>query len=291
MASEIIKKVKKIEITSKKLVNEFFGGEYHSVFKGQGIEFQEVREYVPGDEVKNIDWNVTARIGMPYIKKFHEERELTLMIALDLSGTQIFGSGSLLKREVAGEIAAAVAFSALKNNDKVGLLLFTDRIELFIPPRKGTKHILRILRDSVYFKPSEKKTSITLACNVLNSVLKRKGIVLFISDFLDNNFEKEIKTLSKRQDLIPVILRDKREAEPPDRGLFRLLNPETADIMTIDLADKKIKEFYLNKVNTHYKNLKTMFVQTGCIPVEIFTDTDWVKVLRVYFEKRIKRRR
>lgn len=237
--AEILKKVRQIEIQTNKLVSETFAGEYLSAFKGQGIEFAEVREYTPGDDVRAIDWNVTARTGVPFIKKYNETRELTLMIACDVSASQRFGSVDKLKQETAAELAALFAFSAMRNNDKVGLLLFSDKIELFVPPKKGKKHILRLIRELVAFEPQGRGTDMALALKTLVQVLRRQGILVLISDYLSplEQFEKPLKLAAKKFDLIPVVVTDKLERSlPACAACITVVDPETGQEGTLALT-------------------------------------------------------
>lgn len=243
--ADILKKVRQIEIQTGKLVEETFAGEYLSAFKGQGIEFAEVREYTPGDDVRSIDWNVTARSGSPYVKKFNEERELTLMIACDVSASQNFGSFDKFKQEAAAELAALFAFSALKNSDKVGLLLFSDRVELFVPPRKGKKHILRLIRELVAFEPRGTDTDISLALTTLSKVIKRQGILILISDFLaePESFAQPLRLAAKKFDLIPVIIEDRLErALPRVHACLDVRDPETGEEKFLSLASGGINQ-------------------------------------------------
>lgn len=234
--ADLLKKVKQIEIQTGKLVSEIFAGEYKSVFKGSGMEFSEVREYTPGDDVRSIDWNVSARTGRVYIKRFSEERELALMIACDVSASNITGSAERLKKDAAAELAALFAFSALKNSDRVGLLLFSDKIELYIPPKKGKRHILRIVRELLAFEPKSKGTDISLALNTLNRVIKRKGILVLVSDFLAENYEHAFKLSARKFDLIPVVLKDELELALPALPVFiDALDPETGQSAMLDM--------------------------------------------------------
>jgi len=219
-AADILKRVRRIEIETGKLVSETFAGQYLSIFKGQGIEFAEVRQYTPGDDVRSIDWNVSARTGVPYIKKFNEERELSMIIACDVSASQFFGSTGRLKSDAVAELGALFAFSAIKNNDKVGLLLFSDKIELYIPPKKGRLHVLRLIRELVAFKPQNKGTDISLCLDTLNSVIKRKGILLLISDFQSEGYEKSFRLAARKFDMIPVLVQDKAEVSLPSLPAF-----------------------------------------------------------------------
>ena len=218
LTKELLKQVRQIEIKTKGLVNQVFSGEYHSVFKGRGMEFSEVREYQFGDDIRNIDWNVTARFGHPFIKIFEEERELTVMLLVDLSGSLIFGTLEKTKQQVAAELSAILAFSAMKNNDKVGLLLFTDKIEKFVPPRKGRVHVLRIIREVLSFEPAGKTTNIKGALEYMNNAIKKKSIVFLVSDFMDSGYEKILRIVGKKHDLIGIVLDDQREKEIPQNG-------------------------------------------------------------------------
>lgn len=243
--ADILKKVRQIEIQTGKLVEETFAGEYLSAFKGQGIEFSEVREYTPGDDIRSIDWNVTARSHVPYVKKFNEERELTLMIACDVSASQNFGSQSKFKQETAAELAALFAFSALKNNDKVGLLLFSDKIELYVPPKKGKKHILRLIRELVAFEPTGTGTDIALALTTLSKVMKRQGILIFISDFLAQaqTYAKPLQLAAQKFDLIPVIIQDKLERKLPRvHTTLDIQDPETGERKFVSLGTAEINQ-------------------------------------------------
>lgn len=260
--ADILKKVRQIEIQTGKLVEETFAGEYLSAFKGQGIEFSEVREYTPGDDVRSIDWNVTARSGTPYVKKFNEERELTLMIACDVSASQRFGSFDKFKQEAAAELAALFAFSALKNGDKVGLLLFSDKIELFVPPKKGKKHILRLIRELVAFEPQGTGTDIALALTTLNKVIKRQGILILISDFLaePDSFAKPLRLAAKKFDLIPVIIEDKLEkALPLVHACLDVRDPETGQEKTVSLGSAAVNQMLALRRDVWETELAALF--------------------------------
>ena len=224
---EILKKVRQIQIRTRSVVSDMFAGQYHSVFKGQGMEFQEVREYAPGDEIRSIDWNVTARMGHPFIKKYREERELTVMLLVDISGSQSFGSGAQFKKDLAAELAAVLAFAAIQNNDRVGLILFTDQIEHYVPPKKGPRHVLRVIRDVLYFEPKHRGTAIGPALDYLNKVAHRKTVTFVISDFLDDNFKRALSVTARRHDLISIVTRDPRESEWPDAGIIEWQDAET----------------------------------------------------------------
>lgn len=261
--ADILKKVRQIEIQTGKLVEETFAGEYLSAFKGQGIEFSEVREYTPGDDVRSIDWNVTARSGTPYVKKFNEERELTLIIACDVSGSQNFGSQHKFKQETAAELAALFAFSALKNNDKVGLLLFSDKIELFVPPKKGKKHILRLIRELVAFEPTQTGTDIALALTTLSKVIKRQGILIFISDFLADpqTFTQPLQLASKKFDLIPVVIEDKLEkALPLVHASIEVHDPESGARQLLSLGTGSINRVLAQRQQQWMQALEDLFL-------------------------------
>ena len=237
LTKELLKQVRQIEIRTKGLVNQVFSGEYHSVFKGRGMEFSEVREYQFGDDIRNIDWNVTARFGHPFIKVFEEERELTVILLVDLSGSLLFGSLEKTKQQVAAELTAILAFSALKNNDKVGLILFTDKIEKFVPPRKGNKHVLRIIREVLSFKPEGNSTDIKAALEFMNGVIKKKSIVFLLSDFMDEGYEKILRIVGKKHDLIGIVLDDRRETEIPKIGLIKLTDAESKKERWLDIKE------------------------------------------------------
>ncbi|NUO81345.1 DUF58 domain-containing protein, partial [candidate division KSB1 bacterium] len=231
---EILKKVRRLEIQTRALVNDVFSGEYHSVFKGRGMAFAEVREYVLGDDVRNIDWNVTARTGHPFVKVFDEERELTVMLLVDVSSSGEFGTHEQMKGDIAAEICALLAFSAIKNNDKVGLIIFTDRIEKFVPPKKGRTHVLRVLREVLYHKPEGHGTNITTALEYLNRVIRRKAVVFLVSDFLSEGYEKALRVAGKRHDLVAIPITDPRETEIPNVGLVELEDAETGEVHLLD---------------------------------------------------------
>ena len=241
---EILKKIRRIEISTNRLVNNIFAGEYESVFKGRGMEFEEVREYQPGDEIRTIDWNVTARMGQPYIKKYVEERELVMMLLVDTSGSADFGTYQRTKAEIAAEISALLAFSAIKNSDKVGLICFTDDVELFVPPRKGIKHVLRVIREILYFEPQQRGTNISAALEYVDRVIRRKSVVFLISDFMDRGYEKRLQVTSKRHDLIAITLQDMREETLPNVGLIELEDAETGEVVVLDTQDPKAREMY-----------------------------------------------
>jgi uncharacterized protein (DUF58 family) len=289
ITKELLKQVRQIEIRTKGLVNHLFSGEYHSVFKGRGMEFSEVREYQFGDDIRNIDWNVTARFGHPFIKVFEEERELTVILMVDLSGSLMFGSISKTKRRVAAELSAILAFSALKNNDKVGLILFTDKIEKFVPPRKGNKHVLRIIRDVLSYVPEGNATDIKSALEYMNGAIKKRSIVFLLSDFIDEGYEKILKAVGKKHDLIGVILDDRRENELPDVGLIKLADAETGQERWIDSSSKRVK-YVMRKTREEAINRRnSMFLTSRLDRINVQTGKDYIKPLVQFFRVRERR--
>jgi len=286
---ELLKQVRQIEIKTKGLVNHVFSGEYHSVFKGRGMEFSEVREYQVGDDIRSIDWNVTARFGHPYIKVFEEERELTVMLIIDLSGSLSFGTVNKTKQQIAAELSAILAFSALKNNDKVGLILFTDKIEKFVPPRKGRKHVLRIIREILSFEPEGKETNIDLALQYFNNSIKKRSIAFLLSDFIDSGYEKILKIVTKKHDLIGLVLSDKREKEIPRIGLIKVMDSETGKERWLDTSNRKVYESIIKMNNENDLKRKNIFLSSRLDSIEIETDEDYVKPLVQFFKMRGKR--
>lgn len=285
--SELLKKVRKIEIKSKGLSNQIFSGEYHSAFKGRGMAFSEVREYTPGDDVRTIDWNVTARFNSPFVKVFEEDRELSVVLLVDISASGAFGTSNQFKQDVITEICAVIAFSASQNNDKIGIIFFTDKIEKFIPPKKGKTHILRIIRELIEFKPENKKTNIELALKYLTNVIKKKSIVFLISDFLSNHDYKDaIKIANKKHDLVALRIIDKTEMDIPQVGLVKLKDNESGNILWIDTNDKLFrKQFATNKINFE-SNLKEIFNRAGIDSANINTQESYIKPLMNLFKKR-----
>ena len=287
---ELLKKVRQLEIRTRGLVNQVFSGEYHSVFKGRGMEFSEVREYQYGDDMRMIDWNVTARFNHPFVKIFEEERELTVMLVVDMSGSQFFGSQSALKRDTALELSAILAFSAMKNNDKVGLILFTDRIEKFVPPRKGRGHALRIVRELLSFEPTRPATSIKTALEYLNHVQKKRSIVFVLSDFMDSNYEAALRIAGKRHDLIGVVLQDPRENELPRVGLIHLRDAESGMTRLVDTSDTQVRFLYKQFGERTREARKSLFVKSRLDDVLIRLDQPYIKPLADFFKIREKRR-
>ena len=284
--SELIKKVRKIEIKTRGLSNQIFSGHYHSAFKGRGMAFSEVREYQYGDDIRTIDWNVTARFNHPFIKIFEEERELTVMLLLDVSGSNEFGTQKQLKEDVITEISAVLAFSAIHNNDKVGVIFFSDKIEKFIPPKKGTSHILRIIRELIDFKTDSQKTNVSEALRYLTNVIKKKCTAFIISDFIDENFDDALKIANKKHDIVSVRIFDKRETEIPRIGLLRVKNAETGKDMWLDSSSSVVQETYKKWWAKHEDYLKSVFMKTGVDSVNISTNEDYVKPLMTLFKQR-----
>ncbi|MCL6495522.1 MAG: DUF58 domain-containing protein [Ignavibacterium sp.] len=286
---ELLKQVREIEIRTKGLVNQVFSGEYHSVFKGRGMEFSEVREYQFGDDIRNIDWNVTARFGHPYVKIFEEERELTVIMMVDLSGSLAFGSKEKTKQRVAAEVSAILSFSALKNNDKVGLLLFTDKIEKFVPPRKGRKHVLRIVREVLSFKPEGNRTNLKTALEYLNRAVKKRAIVFLLSDFIDEGYEKILRVVSRKHDLIGLVLEDRREKEIPAIGLLKVIDPETEQEIWIDTSSGVFRQNFLANTKEIFDRRKYLFRSNKIDSVNIKTGENYIKPLVQFFKLRERR--
>lgn len=285
-ATELIKRVRKIEIKSKGLSQHIFAGEYHSAFKGKGMAFSEVREYQYGDDIRNVDWNVTARFNHPYVKVFEEERELTVVLLVDVSGSRFFGTQSKLKMNVITEISAVLSFSAIQNNDKVGVILFSDKIEKFIPPKKGKQHILRIIRELLDFEPENSKTSVTEALRFLSNAIKKRSIVFLISDFIDQNFEDALRIAARRHDLIGLRIYDIRETELPDVGLLNITDAESEKDMLVDTSSRYIRNSYRSSWEKRTIELNEMFVRLGVDNVTISTEEDYVRPLINLFKKR-----
>lgn len=291
MSKEILKKVRQIEIRTKNIVNDFFGGDYHSNFKGRGMTFSEVREYVPGDDVRSIDWNVTAKTGKPHIKVFEEERELSVLLLIDVSSSGVFGSKNELKIDVAVEIAAMLSFSAIKNNDKVGLALFSDKIEKYIPPKKGKKHVLRLITDIVNhdFGSNQKRTSIKNAIDFANKISKRKSVIFLISDFIDDNFWNELKFLNFKHDLVGLQIYDSYEKDFPNIGLINIYDSETGKKNWIDTSSRKNRKKFSENSNKKLNSFSKKCKKIGFDLLQISTDDDYVKFLMQFFRKRAKR--
>ena len=286
---EILRKVRQIEIRTNREVTDVLGGQYHSVFKGRGMEFEEVREYMPGDEVRAIDWNVTARFGHPYIKKFTEERELTVMLVVDVSASGQFGSGKQSKNELAAELAAVLAFSAIRNNDKVGVILFTDRIEKYIAPKKGRRHVLRVVREILAFQPTGTGTNLAQAFDYLNRVQRRRAVTFVLSDFQDAGFEKKLRLAGQRHDMVALSLRDLREEELPAVGLVEFRDAETGAHAVVDTFDRQVRATFAGKAKARLEALRGMLRSASVDHIEIRTDADYMRPLVKFFRMRERR--
>lgn len=290
-AKRILSKIRRLEIKTRGLVEAAFAGQYRSVFKGRGMNFEEVREYQPGDEVRTIDWNVTARLGHPFVKKFTEEREMTVMLVVDVSASGAFGSVELSKRELAAEVACVLAFSAIHNNDKVGLLLFSDHVELFIPPKKGRIHTLRLIREILYFEPEGRGTAPSQALLYLNRVLTRKAVVFLISDFQTPLFERELGITSRRHDLIALPVVDPRETALPDAGLVVFEDAETGEQVEVDTGDASVRSAYAHLAARRREAWQRTFRRKRIDSIALATDEDYLPALREFFRARERRRR
>ena len=289
---EILKKVRQIEIRTNREVTDVLGGQYHSVFKGHGMEFEEVREYLPGDEVRSIDWNVTARLGHPFVKKFKEERELTVMLVVDVSASGQFGSVRQTKNELAAELAAVLAFSAIRNNDKVGLIMFTDQIEKYVPPKKGRGHVLRVVREILAFQPKGRGTNLTQALDYLNHVQTRRAVTFVLSDFQVNDEEvvrKKLRVASKRHDVVALSLRDPREEELPAVGLVELRDAETGEHVLVDTFDRGVREGFTAKARARFEALRRLLRSASVDHVEIRCEADYMLPLIKFFKMRERR--
>ena len=283
---ELLKKVRKIEIKSRRLSDNLFGGEYLSTFKGRGMTFSEVRKYEFGDDIRSIDWNVTARYNEPFIKIFEEERELTVMLIVDVSGSEAFATKNKLKKEIITEIAATLAFSALKNNDKVGAILFSDKVELFIPPNKGKSHILRIIRELIEFTPNSIKTSIDSSLRFLLNVIQKKAIVFLLSDFIDDNYEKSLKLASKKFDLTGIRIYDIKETEIQKIGIVPIIDAESGKLEWVDTNSKKVRQNYKTNYERNIKQFHSLFKKNGAGVIDCRVDESYVKKLLGYFKLR-----
>jgi uncharacterized protein (DUF58 family) len=286
---EILKKVRRIEISTRGLVNEVFSGEYHSVFKGRGMTFSEVREYQYGDDIRSIDWNVTARTGSPFVKIYEEERELTVMLVVDVSASGNFGSRERLKGELAVELSAVLAFSAIKNNDKIGLIIFSDRIEKFVPPRKGRRHVLRVLRELLYHKPQGRGTEIGEALEYLSKVVSRRAVVFLVSDFLGSGFSRPLTVAGKRHDLIAVRVSDRRELAVPALGLMEMEDPETGRRMVVNTSDPAFQEAFGERSTSRLEDLDRDFRRSNVDVIDVETGKSYTEPLMRFFKKRLRR--
>jgi uncharacterized protein (DUF58 family) len=288
-AAEVLKKIRALEIKTKGLVQTMFAGDYHSVFKGRGMNFEDVREYQPGDEIRAIDWNVTARLGTAFVKKFTEERELTVVLVVDVSASGNFGSVAQSKRELAAEVACVLAFSAIRNNDKVGLLLFSDRVELFIPPKKGRSHTLRIIREILFFEPVGRGTAPALALDYLNNVVTRRAVVFFISDFQTSDFSRELSVSGRRHDFIALHIQDEREEILPNVGIITLEDAETGEQIEINTADRSTRARFSALAETQRTELNRTLRRNNIDTVALRTGENYLPALRSFFKQRERR--
>jgi uncharacterized protein (DUF58 family) len=283
---ELLKKVRRIQIFTSRLVNDSLAGEYHSTFKGRGMEFDEVREYMPGDEIRTIDWNVTARTGVPYIKKFVEERELTVMLMVDASASGKFGSKGRFKNEFAAELCAVLAFSAIKNNDKVGLIIFTDEVEKYIPPKKGKSHVLHVISEVLSFKPKNKLTNINAALEFLSSVNKRRSVAFLVSDFMAEGYDRALQIVNKRHDIIAIAIQDPRESELPDVGIIELEDAETGEVVLVDTSDKDVRKGFSVLAGKQAAERNKLFRQIDVDVINVKTDRSYLQPLMRFFRQR-----
>lgn len=286
---EILKKIRRIELRTRRLVQASFAGSYQSVFKGRGMNFEEVREYTPGDEIRTIDWNVTARMNTPYVKKFTEEREMTVMLLVDVSASGSYGSVESSKRELAAEVASILAFSAIQNNDKVGLILFSDEVELFIPPKKGRLHTLRVIREMLYFEPKRRGTNLALALDYLNKVTSRRAVVFVISDFMSPDFTKPLTVAAKRHDLVAMPVIDPGEEELPSVGILTLEDAETGEQIDINTSNRTVAHAFAAMEERRHAGLARVLRQRRIDSIPLRTDTDYLMALRSFFETRERR--
>ncbi len=289
ISTELARKIRILQITTRKVVNDVLAGEYTSVFKGRGMEFDEVREYMPGDDVRTIDWNVTARMDRPYVKRFVEERELTVYFLVDLSASGAFGSVRKLKNEIAAEFCALLSFSAVKNNDKVGLIVFTDRVELYVPPKKGTTHVLRLIRELLNFKPKAARTDIGGTLDYFGKVAKKRAVVFLVSDFQSEGFEKSMRIVAKRHDLVAVPVTDPREVRLPNVGLIELEDAETGEMVLVDTSSAAVRKRYERLGRERSERFRELFASMGVDRIEIMTDKDYVSRLVQFFRARERR--
>lgn len=286
--NDILKKVRKIEIKARGLSRQLFSGEYHSAFKGRGMAFSEVREYQYGDDIRSIDWNVTARLHHPYVKVFEEERELTVMLLVDVSGSNRFGTHHQFKEELVAEVAATLAFSAIQNNDKVGVIMFSDRIEKFIPPKKGSSHILRIIRELITYKPVSNGTDLSLALGYFSNVIKKRCTAFLLSDFYDDGYTDALKIASSKHDLVAIRIADEKEMHLPDLGLAKFYDPETNETIWIDTASSTIRKDFAARYATHVAKVEESLRKYGIDKTILYTGEDYVKELKKLFERRSK---
>ena len=283
---ELLKKVRKIEIKTRRLSNHVFGGEYHSTFKGRGMTFSEVRQYQFGDDVRSIDWNVTARYNEPFVKVFEEERELTMMLVADVSGSEFFGSTETFKKDIITEIAATLAFSATQNNDKIGLLLFSDEVELYIPPKKGRSHVLRIIRELLEFQPKSKQTDLSKALKFLQNMMKKKAIVFILSDFLTDEYQHTLKIMGNKHDVTGIRVYDQREEEMPNVGMVQMQDEETGELIWVNTGSKSVRTSYAKYFKERADYFQQSFRVSGSGSIDTRTDESYVKKLLGYFKQR-----
>ena len=286
---EVLKQVRRVEIATRGLVNDVFSGEYHSVFKGLGMSFAEVREYQYGDDIRNIDWNVTARAGAPFVKVFEEERELTVVLLVDVSGSANFGTGGRMKEEAAAEICAILAFSAIKNNDKVGLILFSDRIEKFVPPRKGRRHVLRVLRELIYTRAEGRGTDIGAALEYLARIVSRRAVVFVVSDFQAEGHEQALAVAARRHDLVAIRIGDRREEDLPDIGFVDFEDAESGERVTVNLSDRVFRETFATEARAAEETRTQLFRRTGVDVIEVSADRPYIERLMRFFRERARR--
>ena len=287
--SEVMQQIQRIQIRTRRMVNEILAGQYESVFKGQGMEFKEVREYVPGDDIRSIDWNVTARTGHPHVKLLVEERELTVMLMVDASGSGRFGSVSRFKNALAAEMCAVLAFSAIKNNDKVGLIIFTDDVELYVPPSKGSKHVLRVVREVLYFTPKGRGTNIPAALHYMNNVVKRRAVVFLVSDFMANDYEMALRIANRRHDVVAVAVTDPREEALPNVGLVSVRDAETGRESIVDTSDASVREAYARAAQRRVQDRTEIFKRTRVDAMNVRTDGSYIDEIYRFFRMRDRR--
>jgi uncharacterized protein (DUF58 family) len=286
---ELLKKVRKVEIKTKGLCSQLFSGEYHSAFKGRGMSFTDVREYQIGDEIRSIDWNVTARMNHPYVKVFEEDRELIVLLMVDVSESSLFGTLKQFKRDLITEISAVLAYSAIKNNDKAGVIFFSDKIEKFIPPKKGRSHILRIIRELIDVEPSSKGTDLNAAFEFMNNVLKKQAVVFILSDFIAHPYESMLRITTRKHDVVGIHIYDKREVELPDIGLINIMDSESGATMCVDSTNAKVRQAYAKRFTERVVNFQTIFSKNGADTVSISTRDNYIRMLMLLFERRTKR--
>ena len=289
LPAEILKKVKLLELSTRKLVNNMFAGEYHSAFKGQGMTFSEFREYEPGDDVRTISWPVTARMGKPYIKKFDEERELTLMLVVDVSGSGGFGTGEYFKGEVMTHLAALISFSAAKNNDPVGLVMFSDQVEHYVPAKKGRGHVYRILRDLYYFKPKSQKTKVNIATDFVQSVLRKRSTVFVFSDFIDSGYDRGLRQLARKHDVVSCVVQDAFEQELPDMGLIEMEDPETGEQLVVDTSSVIFRKDYKKQMKKIKDNRDQLLKRAQVERIDILNSENFVDPMIEFFQRRNRR--